>query len=121
MIQKLKHMYQVEPEVLSSRSFCKFHRKESVLESLFNKVAGLKACNSIKKRFQHRCFPVKFPKFLRTHFFAKQLQWLLLRFNLFSKECGTRIGATVSNKYQIQLKKSIYSRENPEVATVGVL
>ena len=27
----------------------------SVLESLFNKVAGLKACNFIKKRHQHRC------------------------------------------------------------------
>ena len=26
----------------------------------------LKACNFIKKGFQHRCFPVKFVKFLRT-------------------------------------------------------
>ena len=30
----------------------------TVLESLFNKVAGLKACNFIKKKLQHRCFPV---------------------------------------------------------------
>ena len=35
-----------------------------MLESLFNKVAGLKACNFIKKRFQHRCFPVNILKFL---------------------------------------------------------
>ena len=28
------------------------------LDSLFNKVANLKACNFIKKRHQHRCFPI---------------------------------------------------------------
>ena len=33
----------------------------------FNKVAGLQA-NFIKKRLQHRCFLVKFTKFLRTSF-----------------------------------------------------
>ena len=46
--------------------FRKFHWKISVLESIFNKTAGLKACNFIKKRLQHRCFPLKFAKFLRT-------------------------------------------------------
>ena len=35
-------------------------------------------CNSIKKRLQHRCFPVKFAKFLITAFFTKHLRWLLL-------------------------------------------
>ena len=34
--------------------------------SLFNKVANIQACNFIKKRLQHRHFPVKFEKFLRT-------------------------------------------------------
>ena len=36
--------------------------------SLFitNKAAGLRACNFIKKRLQHKCFPVNFAKFLRT-------------------------------------------------------
>ena len=29
-------------------------KKKRVLESLFNKVAGLKACNFIKKRHQHK-------------------------------------------------------------------
>ena len=39
-----------------------------MLESLFifNKVADLQACNFIKKRLQHRCFPVKFTKSLKT-------------------------------------------------------
>ena len=35
-------------------------------ECLFNKDAGLRACNFIKKRLQQKCFPVKFKKFLRT-------------------------------------------------------
>ena len=42
-----------------------------ILESLFNKVADLKAGNLIPKRLQHRCFlvnVVKFQKFLRTTF-----------------------------------------------------
>ena len=34
-----------------------------MLESLFNKVAGLKVCNFIKKKLQHRYFPVKFANF----------------------------------------------------------
>ena len=37
-----------------------------MLESLFNKVAGLQAGKFIKKRFQPRCFPMKFAKFFRT-------------------------------------------------------
>ena len=48
------------------KKFCKFHRKTPVIESLFSKVVGLKDCNFTKKRLQHRCFPVKFAKFLRT-------------------------------------------------------
>ena len=43
----------------------KYHRKIPVLESVFNKVAGLWACIFITKKFQHSCFPVKFAKFLR--------------------------------------------------------
>ena len=37
-----------------------------MLESLFNKVSGLQACIFIKKRLQHRCFPVNIAKFLKT-------------------------------------------------------
>ena len=39
-----------------------------MLESLFNKVAGLNDCNFITQRLQHCCFPVKFAKFLRIPF-----------------------------------------------------
>ena len=37
-----------------------------MLESPFNKVTGLKACNFIKKRLQHMRFLVNIAKFLRT-------------------------------------------------------
>ena len=46
--------------------FRKFYRKTPVLESIFNNISGLQSCNFIKKRLQHRCFPIKFAKFLRT-------------------------------------------------------
>ena len=36
------------------------------MESLFDKVVSFQAWNFIKKRLQHRCFPVKFAKFSRT-------------------------------------------------------
>ena len=52
-------------------------------ESLFNKVAVLRTCNFIKKRLQHRCFPVKFAKFLRTTNLKNICKRLLL--NLFKK------------------------------------
>ena len=48
------------------------HWKTPVLESLFNKFAVLKDCKFIKKRLQHRCFPVNifknsyFEEHLRT-------------------------------------------------------
>ena len=49
-----------------------------MLESLSNKVAGLRSCNFVKKRFLHRCFPVKITKFLRAAFITEHLRWLFL-------------------------------------------
>ena len=40
----------------------------------------LKTCNFIKKRLQHRCFYVKFAKFLGISLFTEHLPWLLLSF-----------------------------------------
>ena len=36
---------------------------------------------ALKKELCHRCFPVNFSKFLRTHFFTEHLRWLLLYFS----------------------------------------
>ena len=41
------------------------------------------ACNFIKKRLQHRCFPMKFTKSLRTPFFTEHLY----SDDCFSKSC----------------------------------
>ena len=43
------------------------HRKTSVLESLFNKVTGLQACNFTKKRLQHRRFPENIANYFEKH------------------------------------------------------
>ena len=43
--------------IMKMRRFL-MHRKTCVLESVFDKIAGLKAWNFIKKRLQQRCFPI---------------------------------------------------------------
>ena len=59
--------YFIEIDVL--KNFALITKKVPLLESLFNKVAGLKACNTIKKRLQHRCLPVINARVLRAAFF----------------------------------------------------
>ena len=46
--------------------------------SLFDNVPGLRPATLFKKRHWHRCFPVNFPKFLRTPFSQKSSGRLLL-------------------------------------------
>ena len=41
-------------------------RETLMVESLLNKDGGLQTCNSIKNGLKHRCFFVKFVRFLRT-------------------------------------------------------
>ena len=48
--------------------FPNIHKKISVLKSLCDTVRGLKAATLIKKRPQHKCFPVNITKFLRMAF-----------------------------------------------------
>ena len=44
----------------------------------FSKIARLQGCNFIKKKLQHRCFRVKFEKFLRTLILKNICKRLLL-------------------------------------------
>ena len=53
--------------------------EKHLCRSLFNKLAGLQLWILLKKRLQHRCFPVSTAEFLRTTF-MKHLQWLLLKY-----------------------------------------
>ena len=73
-----EHVSEVGVRRLQIRWSYKFHRKTSVLDSISNKAAGLKVCNSIKKRLQHSCLSVKL---LKTPFFKEEFWWLLLTFN----------------------------------------
>ena len=65
-------------EAVVHRRSWKFHRKAPVLEALFNKVAGLVACNFIKKRLQNRCFSAKSAKFLRAAFWQYEYEYYSL-------------------------------------------
>ena len=67
--------------------FCKkgafenFVGKHLCWSLFFNKVAGLRPeyiKNMLKKRLQHRCFPLNLVKFLKNSFFKEHLSWLLL-------------------------------------------
>ena len=64
-------LYEIKEDVLQNRCYQKFRniqRKTPVLESLFNKVAGIQVCNFIKKRFEHGRSPVNIAKFLTASF-----------------------------------------------------
>ena len=58
------------------KSFVDFAGK-NLCRNLFNKVTGLKICNFIKMRHQHRCFSVKFAKFFKTPCFTGHCRSLL--------------------------------------------
>ena len=49
------------------RNFAKFTGKHLCHRLLFNKVAGLRLTNLLKKTLWYRCFPVNFVKFLFFH------------------------------------------------------
>ena len=53
-----------------------------MLESFFNKVAGLSAFSFIKKKFQRSSFLVKFAKYLRAPTFIKHCEPLLLHLHV---------------------------------------
>ena len=49
----------------------------------------LRPAATLKKRLQHRCFPVNFVKFFRASFFTEHLRWLLLCIFMKSKDLYT--------------------------------
>ena len=54
---------------ISQENTCAGVSLEISMNSLFNKVPGLKFCNFIIKRLQHKWFPLNIEKFLRTVFY----------------------------------------------------
>ena len=84
--KKLSQFQKQPPDALyrkiCSSEFRNIHRKTPVLESSFIRLAGFKTRNFLKKRLQHRCFPVDIGKFLRTLILLKICEQLLLQFLL---------------------------------------
>ena len=82
-----------------------------MLESLFNKVVDLKAWNFIKKRLEHRCFPVKLAKFLRTTFLQNTSGGCFWRCFIFYHhdlaKCSVCISCHVT--YALQSESTLYS------------
>ena len=61
------------------KNFAIFRGKDLCRSPFSRKLQVLNPA-SLKRRLQHRCFPVNIAKFLRTAFFIEQLWWLLLEF-----------------------------------------
>ena len=75
-------------KIVVLKTFAIFSGKP-VLDSLFNKVAGLKVCNFIKRRLRHRYFPINIAKFLRTSFMEHHRLLLLpIHVSIFFSEIG---------------------------------
>ena len=74
------------PEVFFKKScfsnIAKFTGKHLFCSLFFHKVTGHRPATLLKKRLQHRCFPVNFAKFLRITFSENTFGRLLLQ-NLF--------------------------------------
>ena len=75
---------QQPPEVLSEKKMflkvLQISQETPVLEPVFKKVAGSDlGLQLIKKRLEHRCFPVEFAIFLRTPILKNIFERLLLR------------------------------------------
>ena len=89
------------------KNFLNFTGKQ-LYWSLF--LIKLQACNFINKGLQHRCFPVKFAKFLITHLFWKTFTngcfWKFIEVVLLTLTFPTRL----FNMKHVKFYSSVYIR-----------
>ena len=92
----LKNFANITGKHLCSISFDRSSHWRCSVEKVFFKFFQISQENTsvvvslikfFKKRLQHRCFPVKFSKFLRTHISKNIYEQLLLSIDLFPKGC----------------------------------
>ena len=81
-----------------------------MLESLFYKIEGLKACSFIKKRLQRRYFSVKFANFLRTPILKNICKRLPLNFKQMLLQIDKQKG-----------RDKIFLRFNAGVKVIGLM
>ena len=72
--------------------------------------SGLQACNVIKQRFQHGCFPVNIQGVLGNAFFIEQFGWLLFNYVLVSErilkeEISGEIAFDVIGLFHVQVQE----------------
>ena len=82
IIKKISERYneQVFYKNAVLKIFAKYTKKRLCWTLFLNKNAGLQYWNFIKKRLQHRCFPVNIAKFLRTSILRNICERLFERF-----------------------------------------
>ena len=82
IIKKISERYneQVFYKNAVLKIFAKYTKKRLCWTLFLNKNAGLQYWNFIKKRLQHRCFPMNIAKFLRTTILKNICERLFERF-----------------------------------------
>ena len=78
------------------KNFANFIGKHLCWSFFLMKLQALRPATLLKTRLQHRCFPMKFAKFLRTPFFTEHLWWLLLK--IMNSSSYLRVLPTVATK-----------------------
>ena len=74
------------------KDFAIFTKKHLRWILFLNKNAGLQSWNFIKKRLQHRCFPVNVAKFLRTSVLKSTCERLFEHFPTWANNIISNIG-----------------------------
>ena len=92
------------------KNFTMFTEKPLCCSLFLNKNTGLQSWNFIKKRLQHRFFPVNIARFLRTPFFKSICERLFERFPTWANNItgNTGIEENISSKAK-QKKQSKFS------------
>ena len=93
--------------------------EKPVSESLFNKAVGLQVCNFIKKRLEHRCFPMIIPKFLGTPILKNICKQLILFIQMICRLVFSRFMELRGNLGIVKEKptgKTFFSREKKRLA-----
>ena len=98
--------------------FQKIYGKHLCQSLFLNKVAGLRLATLLKKKLCHRCFPVNFPKFLRTPFLQNTSERVFLRMitlNAISSLLEIFLSSYFSNFLFSVLKLNVTRSSRPEV------
>ena len=88
------------PEAVTRSIFWYHDRVMCDMQKQPPEVLGLRPITLLKKRLWHRCFPLNFAEFLRTHFVMEHFWWLLLNV--------THDSIMISRKLSYQLQQAFF-------------